>query len=131
MLRGAGGGSVGVGWYAGLRAALSARHPGLDLTIVVDCADEPGTALAALRRGLNRVRFEGPAEVARKLQAVGLVLDRDEQPPLDLAGTADAGRGLPEISGGPLALRVNSNLPTGWRGARAMILRTDGPPRRG
>ncbi len=85
---------LGIGWYLALASLLRERHPGLDLTLILDCADEPGTTLAALRRGIGRVRFCGPAEMAAKLAAIaaqtGAALDTDERPPLDLAKAEDA-----------------------------------------
>ena len=84
------GGTVGVGWFASLGAVLSERHPDLELTLVLDCADEAGTALGALRRGLKAVRIAGPPEVRAKLAALaetyGARLDDDERPCLDLVG---------------------------------------------
>jgi hypothetical protein len=82
------GATVGVGWFAGLGALVKERHPGLDLTLVLDCADEAGTALGALRRGLKAVRVAVPMETRAKLAAIaqtyGARLDADERPALDL-----------------------------------------------
>ena len=82
------GGTVGTGWFASLGALVAERHPGLDLTLVLDCADEAGTALGALRRGLKVIRVEGPPDVLAKLASLaatyGARLDEDERPPLDL-----------------------------------------------
>jgi hypothetical protein len=87
------GGAAGVGWFAALAEALAERHPALPMTLVLDCADEAGTVLGAFRRGLKRVRFTGPPEVAAKLAAIaaaqGAALDEDCRPALDLLGQAD------------------------------------------
>ncbi|HEV2676611.1 MAG TPA: hypothetical protein VGV37_18945 [Aliidongia sp.] len=84
------GSTVGVGWFASLGTILFERHPALDLTLVLDCADEAGTALGALRRGLKAVRVAGSPDVLAKLAALadgyGARLDRDERPCLDLIG---------------------------------------------
>ena len=84
------GGTVGVGWFASLGMLLAERHPELALTLVLDCADEAGTALGALRRGLKAVRVAGPPEMRAKLAALastyGARLDEDERPCLDLIG---------------------------------------------
>jgi hypothetical protein len=89
------GGTLGVGWFAGLSEILAERHPDLDLTIVLDVADEAGTALGALRRGLKCLRFTGRPEVAAKLAAIaatsGARLDEDTRTALDLLGRADPG----------------------------------------
>jgi hypothetical protein len=85
--------SHGVGWFVAMAAQLRERYPALDLTLVLDCGDEAGTAMAALRRGIERVRFTGPAEVAGRLAgiaaAAGAMLDEDRRPPLDLAGESE------------------------------------------
>jgi len=82
------GGTLGVGWFAGLSTLLAERHPALDLTLVLDCADEAGTALGALRRGLKAVRVEASSDVRAKLAALaqthGARLDEDDRPCLDL-----------------------------------------------
>jgi hypothetical protein len=83
------GGFAGVGWFAALVEAVMARHPDLAVTFILDCADEVGTAMAALRRGLTHLRFSGPAAVAAKLAALGAILDEDDRPALDLLGRAD------------------------------------------
>jgi hypothetical protein len=88
-LRSARGGALGVGWFASLGTVLAERHPALDLTLVLDCADEAGTALGALRRGVKAIRIEGPSDVRAKLAALartyGARLDDDDRPCLDLA----------------------------------------------
>jgi|SRR5580658_107576 hypothetical protein len=87
------GGSAGVGWFTALVEAVADRHPALPVTFVLDCADEAGTVLGALRRGLKRLRFGGPPEVAAKLAAIaaaeGAALDEDSRPALDLLGQLD------------------------------------------
>jgi hypothetical protein len=87
------GGAAGVGWFAALAEIVTERHPLLPVSFVLDCADESGTVLGAFRRGLKRVRFEGPPEVAAKLAVIaasyGAALDDDARPTLDLLGHAD------------------------------------------
>ena len=87
------GATVGVGWFVALGEALAERYPALQLTLILDCADEAGTAMGALRRGVRRIRFTGSAEVAAKLAAIaaaqGAALDEDARPPLDLLGRTD------------------------------------------
>ena len=83
------GGTVGVGWFASLAAVLAERYPDLEFTLVLDCADEAGTALGALRRGLKAVRVVVPEETRAKLEALargyGARLDDDDRPALDLS----------------------------------------------
>ncbi len=82
------GGTLGVGWFAGLAGLLAERHPALELTLVLDCADEAGTALGALRRGVKAIRVTAAPEVRAKLAALaqryGARLDEDDRPGLDL-----------------------------------------------
>jgi len=82
------GGTLGVGWFAGLGTLLADRHPALDLTLVLDCADEAGTAQGALRRGVKAIRVDASSEVRAKLAALaaayGARLDEDDRPCLDL-----------------------------------------------
>jgi|SRR5580704_160421 hypothetical protein len=87
------GATLGAGYFASIGAILAERWPALKLTLVLDCADEAGTALGAFRRGLKIVRFTGLPEARSKLEAVaaaqGGALDRDERPALDLSGVAE------------------------------------------
>jgi hypothetical protein len=86
-------GYAGVGWFAALASLLAERHPALEAHLVLDCADEAGTVLGAIRRGIKRIRFTGPPEIAARLQAIaaaeGAVLDDDPRPALDLLDLAD------------------------------------------
>ena len=91
VLRSASGaaGYAGVGWFAALAAILAERHPTVPATLILDCADEAGTAMGALRRGIRHIRFTGTPEVAAKLAALGAILDTDTRPALDLLGNTD------------------------------------------
>jgi hypothetical protein len=82
-------GYAGVGWFAALAAILAEQHPALQTTLILDCADEAGAAMGALRRGIRHLRFTGPSEVAAKLTAMGAILDSDTRPALDLLDNAD------------------------------------------
>ncbi len=44
--------AAGAGWFAALIALLRQRVPAARLTCVLDCADSPGAAMAALRAGI-------------------------------------------------------------------------------
>jgi hypothetical protein len=82
-------GYAGVGWFAALAAILAERHPSLEATLILDCADEAGTAMGALRRGIVHIRFTGAPETAAKLASIGAILDTDTRPALDLLDAAD------------------------------------------
>ena len=56
-------------WQAMLRQAGKA-YPNARFTAYLDCADEAGTVLRALRAGVDHVRFIGRPEVAERLAAI-------------------------------------------------------------
>jgi len=66
----AAGGYAGPGWWRALIDAARAAHPAADVSAVLDCGEEPGTALAALRAGVPRIRFTGAAETRERLAAI-------------------------------------------------------------
>jgi hypothetical protein len=45
------------------------------VTAALDCADEPGTTLAALRCGFKLVRFTGPEEARARLDDIARQTD--------------------------------------------------------
>ncbi len=59
--------SAGAGWFGAVVARAAARHPSVAITAVLDCADRPGDALAALSAGIATVLFTGRADVAERL----------------------------------------------------------------
>jgi len=64
------GGYAGASWFKALIDAAAAEFPAVALTAVLDCADEPGTALNALRHGIKRLRFTGAAAPRRRLKDI-------------------------------------------------------------
>ena len=84
---------AGPRWFLAVMAQAARAHPGATFDAVIDCADEAGTALAALRAGATRVRFRGAAEAREKLAAIAAALGaaiEDESPPaLDLLNERD------------------------------------------
>ena len=44
------------------------------MTALLDCGEEPGTALAALRAGVKHIRFTGDAEMRARLGAIAAQL---------------------------------------------------------
>lgn len=52
-------GFAGPDWFLALAAEAARRHPGVPCAAVLDCADAPGTALAALRAGARRIVLDG------------------------------------------------------------------------
>jgi hypothetical protein len=82
-------GSVGIGWFAAVIDIVRTRCPTARLHFVLDCADEAGTALAAMRCGIDVIRFSGSSDAADRLIGNGLTLDRDPTPGLDLIGVTN------------------------------------------
>lgn len=84
------GGFAGAAWFLGLVAAAAATNPGVAHRAALDCADRPGTALAALRAGVRVVVLDsacpGFGAVASAAQEVGAQVLAARPPSLDLAG---------------------------------------------
>lgn len=80
---------AGPGWFKSVIEQASAAYPRVAVTAILDCSDQPGAAMAALRLGLKDLRFHGAAELRQKLASMGAVL----------APPADAALDLREISG--------------------------------
>ena len=83
-------------WFKALISAASADHPEVAVTAVLDCADEAGTVLAALRAGIKQVRFTGPEPVRLRLAAIaaelGAALEAESSAAvLDLLDARDPG----------------------------------------
>jgi hypothetical protein len=74
------GASAGPGWFQAIVETLEAEFPDRRFEAVLDCADEPGAALAALRRGVRRVRFSGHPEAARRLAKIAAQLGAAIEP---------------------------------------------------
>jgi hypothetical protein len=78
---------VGPGWFRALVAAARAAVPEARCCALLDCGDDVGAALAAIRSDIEGVVFTGRADVARRLadiasqHRVRLVIDR---PPVAL-----------------------------------------------
>ena len=55
---------AGVGFWHAVEQAL-------DRTVVIDCGDDAGAVMAALRAGCRDLLFSGPEEIATKLDDMG------------------------------------------------------------
>jgi fructose/tagatose bisphosphate aldolase len=84
---------AGAGWFLKAVARASAEHPGARVTAVLDCGDEPGRALGALRQGCEWIRFTGKPRTAAKIAAIaeqyGAALYEGSGPTLDLVHEPD------------------------------------------
>ncbi len=58
---------AGPGWFRGLIAAARATAPDARCAAMLDCGEEAGAALAAIRARVEGVVFTGSAEIARRL----------------------------------------------------------------
>jgi hypothetical protein len=61
------GGYVGPGWFKALIAAARVAVPELCFSALLDCGDNVGAALAAIRAEIEGVIFTGRTDVARRL----------------------------------------------------------------
>ena len=63
----------GAGYLAALQDRARTEFPDVAFTLVVDCGDAPGHALACLRAGLKTISMEPPnekiADIARQMGA--------------------------------------------------------------
>jgi len=84
---------AGPSWFKALVDAAAAAHPETAVTAVIDCGEEAGTVLAALRAGFNRVIFTGPEAARGALADIaaarGAVLERAGTPALEILGARD------------------------------------------
>ena len=88
------GGYAGPLWFKAVVEAALGEHPGMAAAAVLDCANEAGTTLAALRAGIKRVRFTGRADVLARLAAIAAQLGAEIEsgapaPALDLLEARD------------------------------------------
>ncbi|MBN9561185.1 MAG: hypothetical protein J0H14_10730 [Alphaproteobacteria bacterium] len=85
-------------WWREMVTRARAAHPAVPALDILDCADAPGRALAAIRAG-QRILVLAPAvpgfpAVAAIAAAHGLILLTERPPAIDLAGPGGV-RGLP------------------------------------
>jgi acyl-CoA reductase-like NAD-dependent aldehyde dehydrogenase len=81
--------SAGPGWFGAVLRAARAAVPAARCTALLDCGDDAGAAMAAIRAGIPAVVFTGHADVARRLadiavQAGARLITERPQPALDL-----------------------------------------------
>ncbi len=83
----------GAGWFLEIIDIVRAEYPNARIETSLDCADAPGYAMAALRRGAAMIRFRGTRTAGEKIaqlaDAHGAVLDKSRAAPLDLLGIGD------------------------------------------
>jgi hypothetical protein len=76
------GGYAGPLWWMALIEAAAQDFPDVPVTAVLDCTDEPGAVLGALRAGVKRVRFTGTDPARQRLaaiaQSLGAEIENDD-----------------------------------------------------
>ena len=75
---------VGPGWFKSVIDQAREAYPQVAVTAILDCNDQPGAAMAALRLGLKDLRFHGAAELREKLTGMGAVFAPPADASLDL-----------------------------------------------
>ncbi len=70
-------GYLGALWFRELVAMVSEERPEVRVNAVLDCGDQPGHVMAALRQGLKRVRFTGPKTTAATLRSLASQYDAE------------------------------------------------------
>jgi len=88
------GANAGPRWFLAVLSEAARSCPAAQYDAVLDCADEPGTVLAALRAGCKRVIFTGAPETRAKLAdiaaASGRAIEDGAGRALDLLTQRDA-----------------------------------------
>ncbi|HSK40963.1 MAG TPA: hypothetical protein VK943_14440 [Arenibaculum sp.] len=83
----------GGAWFRALIARATAEFPETDATAVLDCGDQPGAALAALRAGVADMALDGSPDLLARVGAIALAVGARLHPPvenaLDLRGCID------------------------------------------
>ena len=91
---------AGAGWFAAMVARAAREFPGVNFVESLDCGEDAGHAMAALREGVRMVRVAGPKKVRAKIASMakkaGAILDDDVAPALDLLEADDPAAALRE-----------------------------------
>jgi acyl-CoA reductase-like NAD-dependent aldehyde dehydrogenase len=61
---------AGPGWWVGLTEAAREAVPAARFSTVLDCGEDAGAAMAAIRAGIEAVVFTGRTDVAERLAAI-------------------------------------------------------------
>ncbi|HWE73659.1 MAG TPA: hypothetical protein VG328_10910 [Stellaceae bacterium] len=75
---------AGPGWFKAVIEEVCQAYPQVGVTAILDCGDQPGAAMAALRLGLKNLRFHGGAEAGAKLEGMGAIFAPRAEASLDL-----------------------------------------------
>jgi hypothetical protein len=75
---------TGPAWFKAVIDQAGEEHPEVAVTAILDCGDQPGAVMAALRVGLKHLRFQGAAGLRPKLEALGAIFVAPPDSVLDL-----------------------------------------------
>ena len=64
-------GTGGAGWWRAIITQAQHVVPEADATSILDCADAPGMALAAIREGVKAIALSAPAATLSKVRDIG------------------------------------------------------------
>jgi fructose/tagatose bisphosphate aldolase len=85
--------NLGAAVFRDMIALAATEFPAATFTTVLDCDDQPGLALNALRRGIMAIRVDGTPEVAARIADIaaqtGATVDTSDGPTLDLLDVED------------------------------------------
>ena len=70
-------GYLGALWFRELVKLASEERPEVRVDAILDCGDQPGHVMAALRQGLKRVRFTGAKTTAATLVSLASRYDAE------------------------------------------------------
>jgi hypothetical protein len=63
-------GYAGAGWWAAMIAAARHEYPEVEAVCVLDCGEEPGRALGAIRQGVEAIRCRARPKARARLKAL-------------------------------------------------------------
>jgi hypothetical protein len=63
---------AGAGWFGAVLRAAREAVPAAECTALLDCGDDAGAAMSAIRAGLEAIVFTGRADVAARLADIAL-----------------------------------------------------------
>ena len=84
---------IGAGVFRDMVAAALEAYPNVEVTAVIDCGDDPGLALGAMRHGIGAVSISNIPEIRAKLSDIadqrGVLVYEKDGPALDLVDMTD------------------------------------------
>jgi hypothetical protein len=63
-------GYAGAGWWAAVIAAARHEYPEVEAVCVLDCGEEPGRAMGAIREGIEAIRCRARPKARARLKAL-------------------------------------------------------------